>query len=140
MSAPASPGPWHAATAATSERSTAASPKASAMTGPTSSTCARLAISGTTPPKRAWRSTWLDTTDETTRRPSSTTAAAVSSHDVSMPRMSELLKQGVARDGALDAFEQRGVVGSVDLVHPHHQCVFRRRAVARVVARDLVAG
>jgi len=31
---------------------------------------------------------WLDTTDDHTVRPSSTTAAAVSSHDVSMPRMS----------------------------------------------------
>ena len=36
------------------------------MTGVSSSTWARLAISGTTPPKRAWRSTWLDTTDDRT--------------------------------------------------------------------------
>ena len=57
------------------------------MMGLTSSRWARLAISGTTPPNRAWRSTWLDTTDDRTVVPFSTTAAAVSSHDVSIPRM-----------------------------------------------------
>src|SRR4051794_11559427 len=67
--------------------STPASTSASATTGVSSSRWARLAISGTTPPKRACRSTWLDTTDDRTVRPPHTRAAAVSSHDVSMPRM-----------------------------------------------------
>ena len=117
------------------------------MTGPIRSTCARLAISGTTPPKRACRSTWLDTIDERTRRPSSTTAAAVSSHDVSSARMVVTVSMGslsAARDtraaavrspsipchrrssrlhAVLDAFEQRRVIVAVDLVHPHHERV-----------------
>src|SRR4051794_37083139 len=60
-----------------------------------SSRCARLAISGTTPPNRACRSTWLETTDERTVRPPQTSAAAVSSHDVSIPRI------GASEDRAL---------------------------------------
>ena len=62
-----------------------ASTRARATTGVSDSTWARLAISGTTPPKRACSSTWLDTTDDSTWRASTTTAAAVSSHEVSMP-------------------------------------------------------
>src|ERR1700687_5623384 len=46
----------------------------------------RLASSGTTPPQRWWMSIWVETTSERTRRPSSTSAAAVSSQEVSMPR------------------------------------------------------
>ena len=60
---------------------------ASSTTGVSRSTWARPATSGTTPPKRACRSTWLDTTELLTIRPSSTTAAAVSSHEVSMARI-----------------------------------------------------
>ena len=64
-----------------------AAASASATTGSTSSTWARPATSGTTPPKAAWRSIWLDTTDEMTRSSSSTTAAAVSSQLVSSARI-----------------------------------------------------
>src|SRR6185312_9440246 len=56
------------------------------------STCARAAISGTTPPKAACSLTWLSTIlERILPRPSperSTTAAAVSSQVVSMPRTS----------------------------------------------------
>src|SRR5687768_12274960 len=81
------PGPTVAATASIPPLSTPADTRASATTGVSSSTWARLAISGTTPPKRACRSTWLDTTEERMSRPPVTTAAAVSSHEVSMPRI-----------------------------------------------------
>src|SRR5215208_2280099 len=82
---PTRPGPTVQATASTSGPWSPASTRASATTGVSSSTWARLATSGTTPPKRAWRSTWLDTTEERTSVPSRTTAAAVSSQLVSMP-------------------------------------------------------
>ena len=36
----------------------------------------------------AWSSNWVATTEESTRRPSATTAAAVSSQEVSMPKIS----------------------------------------------------
>ena len=52
--------------------------------GVTVSRWARLANSGTTPPNAAWRSIWLATRDERTDSVSSTTAAAVSSHEVSI--------------------------------------------------------
>src|SRR5579884_3543316 len=65
---------------------------ACAMTWSSVSTCARAAISGTTPPNAACASNWLDTTlDRMRPLPSSwrsTTAAAVSSQVVSMPRTS----------------------------------------------------
>src|SRR5215207_11438300 len=90
-SEPTRPGPDVAATASTSWSATPASTSASATTGVSSSTWARLAISGTTPPYLAWRSIWLATTDDRTRVARSTTAAAVSSHDVSMPRITSAM-------------------------------------------------
>ena len=51
------------------------------------SICARLAISGTTPRYLACSSAWLATALERTSNPSATTAAAVSSQVLSMPRM-----------------------------------------------------
>jgi hypothetical protein len=82
---PMRPGPTVAATAVSSgPRSPPARANASATTGVSSSTWARPASSGTTPPNAACRSTWLATTDDSTLPPAST-AAAVSSHDVSMP-------------------------------------------------------
>src|SRR6266536_2439050 len=131
--APARPGPWQAATASSSLTSrTPASMSASSTTPLMSSTWARLASSGTTPPYGACSSTWLDTIDERTRRPSSTTAAAVSSQDVSMPRMRTLkvvspalglLDDRLALDLALEAGEELGVLGASDLVCPHHERV-----------------
>ena len=86
---PTSPGPAVAAIPAISAKVTPASASARAVTGSISSTCARAAISGTTPPNGACCATWLATTDErTTARPpasSPTTAAAVSSQLVSRP-------------------------------------------------------
>jgi len=64
----------------------AASARASSTTGATSSRCRRDATSGTTPPKRAWSSAWDETTFARMRPSSVTTAAAVSSQDVSTPR------------------------------------------------------
>jgi len=52
------------------------------------SMCLRLAISGTTPPKREWKSICEATTSETMVPASSISAAAVSSHDDSMARIS----------------------------------------------------
>ena len=49
--------------------------------------CLRLAISGTTPPKRAWKSIWVATTEEHTLPRSSMTAMAVSSQEDSTARM-----------------------------------------------------
>lgn len=55
--------------------------------GESASRWCRLAISGTTPPNGAWIATCEDTMFDRTNRPSSMTAALVSSHEVSMPRM-----------------------------------------------------
>src|SRR6516165_4390316 len=150
--APTSPGPIVAATAATSGPSQPASSSASATTGLSSCTWARLATSGTTPPKQAWRSTWLDTTDEARQVPSTTTAAAVSSHDVSIPRMAACVSvtaltalpaRGRSRlrcslpvlddrgtgHVRLEPGETLGVLGRVDVLGPHHQGVLVRLLV-----------
>src|SRR4030065_372008 len=49
--------------------------------------CCLEATSGLTPPNGACKSIWEATTLERIRRPSSTTAAAVSSQEVSIPRI-----------------------------------------------------
>ncbi len=115
-----------AATAARSTGLVSATASASSTTGVSRSRWARPATSGTTPPKRAWVSTWLDTTELCTTRPSSTTAAAVSSHEVSMAR---ILTSGLRawsrrsscrrpppRDSQADS-----VVVGVDAVRPHDE-------------------
>src|SRR5579862_5079085 len=141
--APARPGPCTAATASISPSVVPASSSASPMTSLTSSRCARDAISGTTPPYRACRSTWLDTTDDCTNRPSSTTAAAVSSHEVSIPRMRMVtspavrsFEHGGAGHAPLEAIEQRGVVGLVHLVGPHDQRVLAAVGVVALAHTD----
>ena len=65
---------------------TPASAKARLTTGTPVARCWRDATSGTTPPYSACTRTCDATTSERTRRPSSTTDAAVSSQDVSIPR------------------------------------------------------
>jgi hypothetical protein len=75
-SAPIKPGPYVQATASIRWSSTPASTIARAITGLSDSRWARLAISGTTPPKSAWISIWLDTTLEITSLPPITSAAA----------------------------------------------------------------
>ena len=66
----------------------AATSRHSSHTPQMASMCLRLAISGTTPPKREWKSIWLATTSESRLPFPSTMAAAVSSHELSMARMS----------------------------------------------------
>ena len=51
------------------------------------SQCRLEAISGTTPPYLRCSSTWVEMTEERIFRPFSTTAAAVSSQELSMPRI-----------------------------------------------------
>ena len=105
-------------------------PSASAITAPISSTWARLAISGTTPPNRAWRSIWLDTTDEShdaavlDDRGGGLVARRLDPEDAHHLRLAASLERSVSPgDGALDRVEQLGVVGLVDLVRPHHERV-----------------
>ena len=81
-SAPMRPGPCVVAMAARSSQPTPAAPIASATTSFTSSVWRREATSGTTPPNCACSSFCDDTMDESTSRPR-TTAALVSSHEVS---------------------------------------------------------
>src|SRR3989304_1529143 len=84
-SAPTSPGPIVTATGSMSGNRKPARSRAWARSGFSASTCARLASSGTTPPKRACRSVWLEMRfDRATR--ASTTATAGSSPEVSLPR------------------------------------------------------
>jgi hypothetical protein len=66
---------------------TLASPKARRTTLTTVARCWRDATSGTTPPYSACTNTCDAITFERMTLPSSTTAAAVSSHEVSMPRI-----------------------------------------------------
>ena len=109
-SEPTRPGPYVAATASISSSAMPACTMASAITGFSISTWARDAISGTTPPKRAWRSIWLEITDESCVRPSRTTAAAVSSQELSMP--STVRTDGVVAGGLVHVASRRVGVGS----------------------------
>src|SRR5690606_25719055 len=85
---PTSPGPFVTAIPSMSASVTPAWRSASSMTGSISSRCRRDATSGTTPPN-FWCTSICDaTTLERMMRPCSTTAAAVSSQLVSMPKMS----------------------------------------------------
>src|SRR5665647_3862520 len=84
-SAPMRPGPCVVAMAARSSQPTPAALIASATTSFTSSVWRREATSGTTPPNCACSSFCDDTMDERTSRPR-TTAALVSSHEVSTHR------------------------------------------------------
>ncbi len=55
------------------------------------SMCLREAISGTTPPYLLWTAIWEAMTFDSMMRPSRTTAAAVSSQDVSMAKTSMIM-------------------------------------------------
>src|SRR5207249_97184 len=61
------------------------SASALSTTGTITSRWRREASSGTTPPYGAWMASWEATTLERTRRPPASTAAAVSSHELSIP-------------------------------------------------------
>src|SRR5689334_8474820 len=89
-------------------------------------TCSRLAISGTTPPNGMCRAIWEETTLASTIRPSRTTAALVSSHDVSMPRMSMLVGASSGRllgerEGRCQDFDALATVNPA--VEPVHQAL-----------------
>src|SRR3954470_4545679 len=133
ISAPTSPGPRVTATPSMSEkRRPPASSSVCSSKGFSVSTWARAATSGTTPPKRRWRSTWLATRFARSVKRSSTTAIAVSSHDVSIPRtltrVSRRYAGGVSRTHVLgsllhDLLQSRGVRGRLHVVDPHDQRV-----------------
>src|SRR6266567_339665 len=125
-SAPTRPGPTVTATASTSPNQIPASVRASVSSGLTFSRWAREAISGTTPPNRSCRWAWLDSRFDRIFRPSSTTATAVSSQEVSIPR-TRIPALGLAEDAAgqiaHDGGEPAPVAGRSNLVGPHHQGV-----------------
>src|SRR6478672_1493831 len=139
MRAPAKPGPLVTAIASRSCGRTPASRHARSIVGTIASRCARLATSGTTPPKRACSSTLLAIAS--TRRVSPRTMPTpVSSHDVSMPstrgssfKVNTPLLQRLTHDDGVDvaglvvapAGAQHGVPGALveaergDVVGPH---------------------
>src|SRR2546423_11775777 len=131
-SAPTSPGPTVTATASTSPTRISASFIARSIIGLMASTCAREATSGTTPPNRSCRCVWLETRFARTHRPSSTTATAVSSQEVSIPRTRTRLpseisgRLGPGRNVLDDVLEALSVVGRPDVVGHHDESVFGR--------------
>jgi hypothetical protein len=84
--APTSPGAFVTAIPSMSSSVDAAFASAAWTTGTTFRMCARDASSGTTPPYRSCTSCCDATTSDRTVVPSSTIAAAVSSHELSSPR------------------------------------------------------
>ena len=86
-SAPISPGSTVTAMASTSAIDRLAFSNALRVTPQMASVCAREAISGTTPPYSLCISICEATTLESSVRPSSTTAAAVSSQELSKPKI-----------------------------------------------------
>src|SRR3977135_4496220 len=89
-SAPTSPGPCVTPIASTSESCIPACATASRTTGTICRKCSRDASSGTTPPYFRQISICDDTTLDRTSRPSTTTAAAVSSQEDSIPNILKL--------------------------------------------------
>src|SRR5512138_702958 len=87
---------------------------ASPTTGSMASRWRREAISGTTPPNGRWRSSWEKTTEESTSRPSLTTAAAVSSQEVSIPSVSKVhrLVEGEPAQAAAPRLLRQGGEGA----------------------------
>src|SRR6478735_1259861 len=103
-SAPASPGPLVTATASMSFSAMPAVSTARSIVGTIASRWARLATSGTTPPKRAWSSTLLATVSARRVWPR-TMPTPVSSQEVSIPRTSGSSVMGGRRGGAGGAGE-----------------------------------
>src|SRR5918995_2194055 len=139
-SAPTRPGPTVTATPSSSRNPHPAVSSAASISGLSAWTCARLASSGTTPPKRSCTSTWLAMRLASTVS-LSTTATAVSSHDVSMPSTftARPSRSGLRRrrrpEGSRDLGSQavgepveqpaqaRSELGVADPVQPHDQRV-----------------
>src|SRR6266498_3257023 len=123
-SAPTRPGPTVTATASMSFTHIPASVRAMVMSGLMFSRWAREATSGTTPPNFSWRCTWLARRFERMVRPSSTTATAVSSHEVSIPRTRiASVRPHPVGDLPHDAVELQPVLRRADAVGPHHHRV-----------------
>src|SRR5579859_3151423 len=146
VSAPISPGPHVTAIASTASSAVPARARASSITGPSRSRCRRDASSGTTPPYRTCRSTWEATTFD--RRPPgrSSTAAAVSSHEVSMPRMrtidgarsrAGLVAALVPLEGGPVPFVALLKRGFVDVAGPHDDRVLAVVAVVALADADV---
>src|SRR5690348_15549707 len=152
---PTRPGPRVTASRSTSAGLAPAFSKARSISEGSRTRWSRAASSGTTPPNSLCTSTWVWMTLLRTRRPSSTSATEVSSHEVSMPRISPtappalratsplrgedaLLGKEVAAE-ALDlgldplqvGLERLAEARRVDRVRPHYDRVL---AVVGVVA------
>jgi hypothetical protein len=84
---PISPGPYVTATASISAQSAFASSIAASRVGTIQRSCWRAATSGTIPPVAAWSATWLATWFDAMRRPPSTIATPVSSHEDSIAKI-----------------------------------------------------
>src|SRR5919197_3461356 len=135
-SAPTSPGPTVTATPSIDPNDAPASLKASSISGFMLSRCARDATSGTTPPNRSWRWAWLESGFALIFRPSSRMATAVSSHEVSSPRLRtarpRCRRLGGAdpeRDLLDDPIQLGAIVARPDPVRPHHDGVLPRLLV-----------
>src|SRR5207249_2016518 len=105
---PTRPGPCVTAIPSRSGRRTPASASALSTTGTMTSRWRREASSGTTPPYGAWMASCEATTLERRRRPSASTAAAVSSHELSIPSTTirrPSLSLAVSTDSKGDAAE-----------------------------------
>src|SRR5690554_786418 len=119
--APTKPGPWVTATASMPDQSKSASSKALRIKGFRASRCWREAISGTTPPNRAWVSIWEATWLAKSSRPRLTMATAVSSQDVSIAKIlaiSLLLSVQVGCD-VIQPHYQR-VLSVISVIAPTH--------------------
>src|SRR6185295_2428240 len=104
---PTSPGPTVAAIADRPAYEVPDCSRASRTTGTMARRCSREASSGTTPPYRACVASCEATTEDRIDVPSSTTAAAVSSHEDSIPRTRTL---SILRDDAGEVHEAHGAV------------------------------
>ncbi len=126
-SEPIRPGPQVTATASRSSQPAPDCSSAASRVGTIQRSCCRAATSGTMPPVAACSATWLATWFASIRRPPTTTATPVSSHDDSMARIRGPLIRPVARARPHD----RCIAGSRELRGGHHQRVL---AVIGVVA------
>src|SRR5574341_226002 len=107
--APIRPGAWVTATSSMSSSETEAPASASRMTGMRFFKCSRDASSGTTPPYFSCTFTWEETTFDSTAV-SRSTAAAVSSQEVSIPRVNIGVSYRRGRRGRGERPEGTGVI------------------------------
>src|SRR3989454_5404412 len=152
-SAPTSPGPWVTATASSALHPMPASTRARSTTAGSAARCARLANSGTTPPNTLWMScdriTRLASAGGRPARSATSTAAEVSSHDVSIPRTTSATARlapqpdevghGARPDPGRRGDAETGVAARsrfADQMRDHAHAVLRERADLRLGAAD----